>query len=38
VALLSVIVPVYGRLVARPPRRRLINGVTLFFIACIVVF
>jgi AAA family ATP:ADP antiporter len=38
VALLAVIVPVYGRLVVRLPRRRLINVVTFFFIACIVVF
>jgi ATP:ADP antiporter, AAA family len=38
VAVLAVVVPVYGRLVARFPRMRLINVVTLFFAACPVVF
>jgi len=38
VALLLLVVPYYGRLVARLPRRRLINVVTIFFIACLVVF
>jgi AAA family ATP:ADP antiporter len=36
--LLLLFVPVYGRLAARLPRRRLLNGVTLFFAACLVVF
>jgi ATP:ADP antiporter, AAA family len=38
VALLAFVVPYYGRLVARFKRIRLINIVTLFFIACLVVF
>jgi len=38
VAVLAVVVPLYGRLVARFPRMRLINVVTLFFAACPVVF
>lgn len=38
VALLAIVVPFYGRLVASLPRMRLINGVTLFFAACPVVF
>ena len=38
VAVLAVVVPYYGRLVARFPRMRLINVVTLFFAACPVVF
>lgn len=31
-------VPLYGRLAGRLPRRTLINRVTLFFVACLVVF
>jgi AAA family ATP:ADP antiporter len=38
VAVLAVVVPLYGRLVARFPRMRLINVVTLFFAACPVAF
>jgi AAA family ATP:ADP antiporter len=38
VAVLAVVVPFYGKLVARFPRMRLINLVTLFFAACPVVF
>ena len=38
VALLSVAVPFYGRLVARLPRRALLNTVTYFFVACLVIF
>jgi ATP:ADP antiporter, AAA family len=38
VALLMIIVPVYGRLVARLPRLRLIRLVTWFFVACVIVF
>jgi ATP:ADP antiporter, AAA family len=38
VVLLAFVVPYYGRLVARFPRMRLINMVTLFFIACVAVF
>ena len=38
VAVLSLVVPYYGRLVAKLERMRLINLVTLFFIACPVVF
>ena len=38
VAVLAVVVPLYGRLVARFPRMRLINIVTLFFAACPVLF
>ncbi|MFL6281218.1 MAG: NTP/NDP exchange transporter [Vicinamibacterales bacterium] len=38
VAVLAIAVPYYGRLVARFPRMRLINVVTLFFAACPVVF
>ena len=38
VAVLAVVVPLYGRLVARFPRMRLINVVTLFFAACPIVF
>src|SRR3954470_8091229 len=34
VAVLALAVPYYGRLVARFPRMRLINVVTLFFAAC----
>ena len=38
VAVLAVVVPYYGRLVARFSRMRLINVVTLFFAACPVLF
>jgi len=38
VFLLALIVPVYGRLVKRMDRRRLINTVTGFFVACLIVF
>ena len=38
VAVLAVAVPLYGRLVARFQRMRLINVVTLFFAACPVLF
>ena len=38
VVLLAAVVPYYGRLVARFPRMRLINIVTVFFIACLAVF
>lgn len=38
VAVLAIVVPYYGRLVARFARMRLINIVTLFFAACPVVF
>ena len=38
VAVLALVVPIYGRLVARYPRMRLINVVTLFFAACPVAF
>ena len=38
VAVLAVVVPYYGRLVDRMDRRRLINVVTMFFVACLVVF
>jgi AAA family ATP:ADP antiporter len=37
-ALLIVLVPLYGAVAARLPRRRLINGVTALFIACLPVF
>ena len=36
--LMFAIVPVYGALASRLPRRRLINGVTAFFVACLPVF
>lgn len=36
--LLLLIVPAYGFLASKVPRRLLINSVTLFFIACLVVF
>jgi len=36
--LLLVIVPLYGALAARLSRQRLINGVTLFFVACLPLF
>jgi ATP:ADP antiporter, AAA family len=38
VLMLAAIVPLYGRLVKRLPRRRLINTVTAFFILCLFVF
>ena len=38
VVLLAFVVPFYGRLVARLPRMKLINTVTLFFAACPVIF
>ncbi len=38
VVVLAFAVPQYGRLVARFPRMRLINVVTAFFIACLVLF
>lgn len=37
-ALLLLLVPAYGALAARVPRRALIVAVTLFFLACILVF
>lgn len=36
--LMFAIVPVYGALASRLPRRRLINGVTAFFVVCLPVF
>lgn len=38
VILLAFVVPLYGRLVARLPRRRLINTVNAFFAGCLVLF
>ena len=38
VAVLTVVVPLYGRLVASVPRLQLIRIVTWFFVACLVVF
>jgi AAA family ATP:ADP antiporter len=38
VVLLAFVVPYYGRMVARFPRMRLINLVTMFFMACLVAF
>jgi ATP:ADP antiporter, AAA family len=38
VVLLALVVPYYGRLVARFARMRLINVVTIFFIACLPLF
>ena len=38
VILLGLAVPLYGRLVASMDRRRLINSVTAFFVACLGVF
>ena len=38
VVLLAFVVPFYGKLVARLPRMKLINTVTLFFAACPVLF
>lgn len=37
-ALLVVVVPLYGALASRLPRRRLINVVTAFFVACLPAF
>jgi AAA family ATP:ADP antiporter len=37
-AVLFVLVPLYGTLATRLPRRRLINAVTAFFIACLPAF
>src|ERR1700687_2932903 len=36
--LLLGLVPAYGALADRLPRRRLLNAVTAFFVACLVVF
>lgn len=38
VAVLALVVPLYGRLASRLPRRQLINWVTAFFVACLVAF
>src|SRR6476469_6072861 len=38
VLVLAMVVPLYGRLVNRMDRRRLINYVTAFFVACLLVF
>src|SRR4029453_9761076 len=38
VGLLALVVPAYGKLVAAMDRRRLINTVTGFFVACLIVF
>ena len=38
VIVLAFVVPLYGRLVASRPRMRLINTVTAFFTACLVLF
>lgn len=38
VVLLAFVVPFYGRLVSQLSRRKLINTVTAFFVACLVVF
>jgi AAA family ATP:ADP antiporter len=38
VGVLAIVVPYYGRLVGRMNRRRLINVVTAFFVACLGVF
>jgi AAA family ATP:ADP antiporter len=38
VGLLALVVPLYGRLVARFPRMRLINVVTVFFTSCLLLF
>ena len=38
VILLAFVVPLYGRMVARLPRRRLINAVNAFFAGCLVLF
>lgn len=36
--LLLGVVPLYARFVSRVPRQRLINGVTIFFVGCLVLF
>jgi AAA family ATP:ADP antiporter len=38
VVMLAIVVPYYGRLVARFPRMRLINIVTAFFLSCLFLF
>jgi ATP:ADP antiporter, AAA family len=38
VGVLALVVPYYGRLVAKLPRMRLINIVTLFFLSCLLLF
>ena len=38
VGVLALAVPAYGALAGRLPRRRLINYVTAFFVACLVLF
>ena len=38
VGVLAIVVPLYGALAARVPRRRLINIVTVFFAGCLVLF
>jgi AAA family ATP:ADP antiporter len=38
VVMLAFLIPYYGRLVAKFPRMRLINIVTVFFIACLILF
>ncbi len=38
VLILSIVVPLYGKLADRVPRRRLINIVTMIFAACLVLF
>jgi AAA family ATP:ADP antiporter len=38
VGVLAIVVPLYGKLVDRMDRRRLINVVTAFFVACLLVF
>src|SRR6188768_3672238 len=38
VVVLAIVVPLYGRLVSRFPRMTLINIVTIFFVACPILF
>lgn len=38
VLILALVVPLYGKLASTMPRRKLINIVTMFFAACLVVF
>ena len=38
VGVLAIVVPLYGHLVAKLPRMRLINSVTLFFLSCLLLF
>jgi ATP:ADP antiporter, AAA family len=38
VVMLSILIPIYGQLVARMPRRKLLNVVTAFFTLCLIVF